>query len=135
MTVIFYRRRGYRMIATQRCYILEFARSPRILKEPVQLNGGRQLAVGDKVVRIGSEKHSAGFSSIRMLPDHALEFIGQFKGGGETFVLFKDGQIPRFDGRSVGYFAFIVMAGGDFFFSTPAVAGRRIDTRNVSLMQ
>ena len=128
--VLTYDRPGYDLIATQNSYSYRL-RAPLMIKEDrLVLADGSVMAPGDKFAAIGSDNTSAAFSSI-VLKEGYLTFIGLLRDSldGEEHCLFSYSSFPDL----LLYFGGLVIDKDplNLFFSTPGVAGRRIETTKI----
>lgn len=126
MKVLEYDRPSYQMLATGNCYIFLFKVLPLLEQRTVQLGDGMEIIPGDRLVRLGGKKSSAGFSSIHMLPGSSLEYAGIFPDAEGEAMLFR--QSGLFEPH-VFYGGFIVSVDPlTLAFSTPARSSRLIET-------
>lgn len=124
-----YERIDYVLVSTFNCYVFQFRQPPELDTRPVFLTGGRLMKVGARLTRAHGKKTSAGFSDFHLIDGNEFRFAGTFNN--------LDGEILCFEYWSAGerknapwYYGFATMApvSRDWVFSTPAVAGRIVET-------
>ncbi|CAK0767655.1 conserved hypothetical protein [Gammaproteobacteria bacterium] len=141
-SVLVYNRPTYDLIATFDCHIFAFLNPPEFDEDPLVLMNGEILKVGDCIVSFDSKKTSAGFPGFRMKEGNAVIFAGTYPGEdnekGRRLVCFdrinEDGLVPAIHDeypRVCFGFTETPEMPGVFFFSTPAVAGRVVETTRV----
>lgn len=114
------------MLATGNCYVFLFKVLPLLEQNPMRLADGMEIVPGDKLIRLGGKKTSAGFSSIHMLPGSTLEYAGIFTDVEGEAMLFR--QSGLFEPH-VFYGGFIICHNPlTLCFSTPARSSRIIET-------
>lgn len=123
-----YERDGYRLLATPHCYVFEFERPPiDIDAAKVLLGDGSVLHPGDCITTIGGKNTAAGFTTIKLSAGHLI-WAGFWneRRRPDTYALFRYSRIAD----PTVFFGGIVHSTMplSIFHSTPAVAGRRIET-------
>ena len=123
------------LIGTDVCYILAFFREPVFRAVPAPLEDGFEIIPGDKLLRIGGKKTSAGYTILTFDPGHELEYVGKHIGLDGEFVCFHQPGKGGPHGKYVRYvFAYRIMSDDlptTWFYTNHAGSGRIVETTDV----
>lgn len=128
VSVLVYQRFGYKLICYENCFIYEFSEPPKLDETPLTLGDGFVMCVGDGFTKIGGKFTSAGYRTID-LASGKLIYAGRHNDLDGEAVLFRYSEVKEqtvFYGGYTGLSAPLTL-----LFSTPALAGRVIETTRV----
>ena len=118
------------------CEMFGFSKEPKLDITPILLGDGSTMKPGDRFVKIGGKKTSAGFPTLHMLPGHSMEYAGSYSELGTNALCFhqvKDGKVQKIlnrEGYAFLYYGWHSMAHADteWMFATRSNAGRIMET-------
>jgi len=126
---------AYDKFSVWECWFFGFHTKPRLSTTPVQLQDGRMLQVGEILVKLGGKRTSAGFVDLTFYKGSGFELAGTFKSLDGDIVCFHQWQNGKrkkmtLDNYKAVYCGYAISEGmpGQWIFSTPAIAGRVVET-------
>lgn len=135
--VLVYDRLEYELIATFNCWVFRFFRPPALKVDPVILADGRPMAVGARLTRAHGKKTSAGYSDFHLCDGNELRFAGTYTNLDGEILCFEFWQHGKRMGTPLEFHGFATMTpvSRDWVFSTPAVAGRIVETSRCEFIE
>ena len=122
-------------IATDNCYIFGFRTAPHFNLTSIPLADGTAMAPGDCFIEFSGAKTSAGYPAVALVAGH-LQYIGLTSIADFKLLCFeywKEGSLvcPNGGEYQSAYYGFIYLDKEHWFFSTPALSGRVVQTEIV----
>lgn len=65
-----------KIFSTDYCFVIGFLQLPIFCHEPLELESGDLLQVGDRISEFSGQYNSAAFVNIKMLDEHSLHYVG-----------------------------------------------------------
>lgn len=126
-----YDRDGYRLLATENCWIFEFDVAPLLADVTYVLGDRSLLQVGDRVEGLGGRHTSAGYRTLDLERGY-LEFSGAFTepDGISICLLFRWSEMP--DPLTFYGWGVVATRPLQLAFSTPARSSRVVETTFVT---
>lgn len=126
-----YEQMNYTLIATFNSFLFRFDRPPVLDEQPIKLENGSDMKVGDGFIELYGDHTSAMFRGLH-LSEGFLVYKGLFANLEGRAVLFHYHH-PGHEIESTLFYGFMINEAkpDEFVFSTPARAARAVETKYV----
>ena len=139
------------VVGTPACYLFGFMRPPVLDPIPIETASRVTIQVGDRIKTVKGLKNSAGFFQLEMLDGKSLEYRGMYQvrqnvpdppkllcfsqctDGVRDELSWGDKTIGLLTYHSLFFGWQLFDNGASWFFTTPSVSGRIVETQIVEL--